>query len=52
MLINRDDQSKQDFVDTLLTFLDYHPPEEVILTQYVKDHEHWWNEPRPVIAEW
>lgn len=52
LLINRDDQSKQDFVDTLLTFLDYHPPEEVILTQYVKDHEHWWNEPRPVIAEW
>lgn len=51
LLINRDDQSKQDFVDTLLTFLDYHPPEEVILTQYVKDHEHWWNEPCPVIAE-
>lgn len=54
LLRGLDDASKNDFVDTLLGFLTYQPPEALsdVLTRYVDDFEQWWYHTRPFIAEW
>ena len=54
LLLNRDDRSKEDFVNTLMNFLNYQPPEDysLPLTRYVEDNELWWRTPRPLVAEW
>lgn len=54
LLASPTDENKNDFVSTLLEFLEYQPPKDlaVILSQYIKDNELWWYQTRPVIAEW
>ena len=54
MLRTFDDDAKNDFVSSILGFIEYRPPEEFdpILTRFVRDHEQWWWKERPVIAEW
>ena len=48
------DESKNDFVDTVLGFIDYTPPNNhaEVLTRFIDDNELWWYKQRPVIAEW
>lgn len=48
------DEAKDDFVNTLMNFLEYQPPEDEskTYTRYIADNELWWNNPRPFIAEW
>lgn len=47
-------ENKEKFVTSLLDFLDYQPPKDLseILTRYIADHELWWYQTRPLIAEW
>ncbi|MGI5959724.1 MAG: nucleotidyltransferase domain-containing protein [Massiliimalia sp.] len=54
LLIRKDDESKADFVNTLMDFLDYEPPADqyLALSRYVEDNELWWKNPRPLVAEW
>lgn len=49
-----DDATKDDFVNTILSFLNYQPPKEFseILTRYTQDNELWWYQAHPLIAEW
>lgn len=53
-LHNLDDTSKDDFVNTILSFLKYQPPKDFseILTRYTQDNELWWYQAHPLIAEW
>ncbi len=46
--------TKNDFVNTVLNFIDYTPPEnyDEVLTRFIDDNELWWYKKRPVIAEW
>jgi len=48
------DETKNEFVNTVLEFIDYAPPENFteIVTRYVIDNELWWYKQRPNIAEW
>jgi len=48
------EDTKNDFVNTVLNFIDYTPPEDYaeILTRFVDDNELWWYKERPNIAEW
>ena len=53
-LNNLTDDSKNEFVDSILGFIDYAPPGDYaeILTRYTVDNELWWYLGRPNIAEW
>ena len=48
------DESRKDFVDSVLNFIQYKPPKdyEVQLSRFVDDNELWWYKHRPMIAEW
>lgn len=48
------DESKNEFVTTVLEFIDYTPPESYceVLTRFIDDNELWWYKKRPNIAEW
>ncbi len=48
------DNTKNDFVNSIVEFIDYYPPTDFskVLTRYVDDNELWWYKDRPVIAEW
>lgn len=54
LLKQLDDTSKEDFVNSILNFIKYKPPEDysVVLTRFVDDNEQWWLKHRPVISEW
>lgn len=54
LLKNFDETSKTDFVDSILNFIKYQPPEDYakILTRFVDDSELWWYKDRPNISEW
>ena len=47
-------ESKNEFVNTVLEYIDYTPPEDFaeVLTRYIDDNELWWYKKRPNIAEW
>lgn len=49
-----DNQSKDDFVNSILQYLSYTPPSDYreVLTRFIDDNELWWNKHRPNIAEW
>ena len=49
-----DDSSKDDFVSSILNFIDFIPPKDynVALTRFIDDNELWWYKNRPIIAEW
>lgn len=53
-LTSLSDESKNDFVTSILNFINYNPPSNYaeILTRYIYDNELWWYTDRPVIAEW
>lgn len=53
-LHNLDEDSKDDFVNSILGFLQYQPPKDFskIVTRYTQDNELWWYQARPLIAEW
>ena len=48
------DETKTDFVDAVLQFIDYTPPSDYaeVLTRFIDDNEIWWYKQRPNIAEW
>lgn len=48
------DETKDDFVNAILSFCHWNIPENytVTLTRFVEDHEQWWYNLRPNIAEW
>lgn len=47
------DEAKDDFVDSILSFLTWRPPAWAIATsRYTEDNELWWIHPRPLVAEW
>lgn len=48
------DETKDDFVASIVEYINYNPPENYfkILTRYTEDNELWWYKDRPVIAEW
>ena len=48
------DESRKDFVDSVLNFIQYKPPKdyEIQLSRFVDDNELWWYKHRPMIAEW
>lgn len=55
LLLKRlDNASKEDFVNSILNFVEYKPPNDdsVVLTRFVDDNEQWWYKNRPVITEW
>lgn len=54
LLTTLSDESKDDFVNSILNFIGYKPPEDFseVLTRFVEDNELWWYKERPVIAEW
>ena len=49
-----DDESRKDFVDSVLNFIQYKPKEDYMLqcSRFVDDNELWWYKHRPMIAEW
>ena len=53
-LNNLTDESKNEFVNAVLDFIDYIPPEDYaeVLTRFIDDNEIWWYKQRPNIAEW
>jgi len=54
LLTQLSNDAKNDFVDSILNFIDYVPPQDypVILTRFIDDNELWWYKGRPVITEW
>ncbi|HWT73574.1 MAG TPA: nucleotidyltransferase domain-containing protein [Mobilitalea sp.] len=48
------DESKDDFVNSIRTFMSYTPPEDFweTLTRYIDDNQHWWHTNAPVLTEW
>ncbi len=48
------DESKDDFVSSILNHIEYKPPKDYaeVMTRYIDDNELWWYKKRPVIAEW
>jgi len=48
------DESKNDFVKSVLEYIDYTPPEDYaeVLTRFIDDNEIWWYKHRPNIVEW
>ena len=48
------DESKDEFVKTILDYISYDPPENYaeVLTRFIDDNELWWYKQRPNIAEW
>lgn len=48
------DESKNVFVNGVLEFISYTPPDNYaeILTRFIDDNELWWYRERPNIAEW
>ena len=53
-LNNLTEEAKSEFVNAVLSFIDYTPPEDYaeVLTRYIDDNEIWWYKQRPNIAEW
>jgi hypothetical protein len=49
-----DDDTKNDFVNSILSFVEYEPPKDFssVLTRFIDDNELWWYKDRPVITEW
>lgn len=54
LLTTLSDESKDDFVNSILNFIGYKPPKDFseTLTRFIIDNELWWYKDRPVIAEW
>lgn len=54
LLAELSDESKEDFVKSVMDFITYTPPADYseVLTRYVDDNEKWWQNNRPNIAEW
>ena len=53
MLETLADEAKDDFVNTVLGFLTWQPPEwDIATSRYTEDNELWWYNPRPLVAEW
>ncbi|MHB8962993.1 MAG: nucleotidyltransferase domain-containing protein [Saccharofermentanales bacterium] len=54
LLTNMDDDSKNDFVSSILSHIQYRPPADYaeVLTRFIEDNELWWYKDRPIIAEW
>lgn len=54
LLTTLSDESKDDFVNSILNFIGYKPPKDFseVLTRFIDDNELWWYKERPVIAEW
>lgn len=53
-LQNPCDETKDAFVNPVLDFISFRPPEDgnKVLTRFVEDNEQWWYKTRPLIAEW
>lgn len=49
-----DNETKDDFVNSILQFIEYEPPKDdsKVLTRFIDDNELWWYKERPVITEW
>jgi hypothetical protein len=49
-----DDETKNDFVNTILSFASWNIPEDflVVGNRFIEDNEGWWYNHRPHIAEW
>lgn len=49
-----DDETKEDFVNSILTFADWNIPKDFsgVLSRFVEDNEQWWYNNRPNIVEW
>lgn len=49
-----DEKSKEDFVNSILSFGNWNIPDDFskTLTRYVEDNEQWWYNSQPNIAEW
>ena len=47
-------ETKDDFVNSILQFIEYQPPKDdsKVLTRFIDDNELWWYKERPVITEW
>lgn len=54
LLTTLSEESKDDFVNSILNFIGYKPPKDFseTLTRFSDDNELWWYKDRPVIAEW
>lgn len=48
------DDAKEEFVQSVLGFIQYQPPQDpnIPLSRFIRDHEEWWYNPRPFIEEW
>ena len=53
-LENLDDMTKDDFVNSVLSFRDWNVPADFskVLTRFVQVNEAWWYNHRPNIDEW
>ncbi len=53
-LQNPCDETRDAFVNPVLDFISFRPPEDgnKVLTRFVEDNEQWWYKTRPLIAEW
>lgn len=53
-LSNPVERTKNDFVNSILGFIEYKPPADYaeVLTRYTDDNELWWYKHRPSIVEW
>jgi len=49
-----DNTTKDDFVDSILSFCDWNVPVDYskVLSRFIEDNEQWWYNNRPNIAEW
>lgn len=49
-----DETAKDDFVNTLMSFLNYTVPKDSSLaySRYLEDNELWWHKARPLVTEW
>lgn len=49
-----DEETKNDFVNSILHFCDWNIPKDFseILSRFIEDNEWWWYNKRPNIAEW
>lgn len=54
LLSELSEESKDDFVQSILTQIEYVPPKDfkVTLTRYIDDNQHWWYTNAPVLTEW
>lgn len=54
LLSTLSDDAKTDFVDSILAFISFTPPQDSAetLTRFVDDNELWWYKDRPFVPEW